>query len=134
MAISLTTPARNALLDALATYIGSGARLRIYSGTRPTNANTALGAQVLLAELVCGTPFAPSAASAALTANAITQDASADATGTASFFRLFLANGTTAVTDGDCGVGTGELQLVSTSIVATQPVQVTSFVFNAGNP
>lgn len=133
MALSFTTPLRNAILDAITTYLQNGALLRIYSGTRPANANTALSGNTLLGTLTCGSPFAPAASAAALVANAITQDSSADATGTASFFRIFRADGTTVGIDGDCGVGTGELQLVTTSLVAGQPIQVTSFQFNAGN-
>jgi hypothetical protein len=68
-----------------------------------------------------------------LTANAITQDSSANATGTATHFRLFQSNGTTAVMDGDVGASGSDLNLTTTSIVATQPVSVTSFVITDGN-
>jgi hypothetical protein len=65
--------------------------------------------------------------------NAITQDSSANATGTASFFRIFQSNGTTAELDGDVfdSAGANRLQLNTVSLVAGGPVQVTSFSITA---
>jgi len=133
MALQFPTAFRNTRGDTISTRAGSGALLRIYSGTRPANADTAPSG-TLLAELVCGSPFAPATASGVVTANAITQDSSADASGTATWFRLVNSAGTTTVTDGDVTAtgGGGDLQLVTTSITAGQPVQVTSFVVTEG--
>ena len=72
----------NAQADALATLLNNG-YLRIYDSTQPTNADTALGAQVLLAELRFSATAAPAAVSGLLTFNALTPDSSANATGTA---------------------------------------------------
>jgi hypothetical protein len=69
-----------------------------------------------------------------LTANAITQDASANATGTATWFRIVQSDGSTFVLDGNVGTSGSDLNLTTTSIVATQPVSVTSFVITEGNP
>jgi hypothetical protein len=55
-------------------------KVRIYSGTRPATGGTAT---TQLAELPCNATFAPAASGGVLTMNAITSDASADATGTA---------------------------------------------------
>ena len=52
MPVSVATVARNAMMDALSTQIGTGAKLRFYSGTRPANVGTALAGNTLLAELV----------------------------------------------------------------------------------
>jgi hypothetical protein len=133
MALKFPAAFRTTRANTIATRAGNGALLRIYSGTRPADADTA-PAGTLLAELTCGTPFAPAASSGVLTANAITQDSSANNTGTATWFRLVDSAGTTTVTDGDVTAtgGGGDLQLVTTSIVATQPVQVTSFIITEG--
>jgi len=130
MALKFPAAFRTTRANTFTTRASNAALLRIYDGTQPVNADTAIGAQVLLAELTCGTPFAPGAASGVLTANAITQDSSANASGTATWFRLVDSGGTTTVMDGNVTVsgGGGDLQLVTTSIVATQPVQITSFV------
>lgn len=135
MASNLNYPdaLRNTRMDAIATRAGNGALLRIYDGTQAADADTAVGAQVLLAELVCGTPFAAGASDGVLTANAISNDASANATGTASWFRLVASNGTTVVCDGTVGTASADLILNTTSIVAGGPVAVSSFVLTAGN-
>ena len=121
---------RNAQLDAITTFAGNAALLRIYDGTRPATGGTAT---TKLAELTCGSPFAPSASSGSLTANSITQDSSADATGTATWFRIVKSDGTTHVLDGSVGTSGADLNLTSTSIVATEPVSVTSLVITRGN-
>lgn len=122
---------RDAMLDAITTRAGNAALLRIYSGSRPATGGTAT---TLLAELTCGTPFAAAAVNGVLTLGAITQDASANATGTATWFRIVQSDGTTFVLDGDVGTSGSDLNLTTTSIVATQPVSVTSFVITEGNP
>jgi hypothetical protein len=131
MALAYSTTIRNAMLDSITTAAGASALLRIYSGTRPATAGTAT---TLLAELTCNATFAPGAASGVLTLNAITQDSSADSTGTASWFRIVKADGTTFVMDGNVGTSGSDLNLTTLSIVATQPVSVTSFTITEGNP
>lgn len=121
---------RDAMLDAITTHAGNAALLRIYDGSRPATGGTAT---TLLAELTCGTPFAAAAVNGVLTLGAITQDASANATGTATWFRIVKADGTTHVMDGNVGTSGSDLNLTTTSIVATQPVSVTSFVITEGN-
>ncbi len=72
------------------------------------------------------------AASGVATANAITQDASADNTGTASFVRNLESDGTTVLSDMSVGVGSGEVQLNSLSIVATGVVQCSAATITMG--
>lgn len=132
MAIKLPDVHRQSQADDLIAYIGNAAILRIYSGTQPANADAAITG-TLLAELNCASPFAGAASSeGVVTASAITQDSSANATGTATHFRLFQSNGTTVVMDGAVSTSGAELNLVSTSITATEPVQVSSFVVTIG--
>ena len=135
MTLGIVATARNAMLDALNTRINLGAGaglLRIYDGTRPATGGTAT---TLLAELTLSDPAAPSASGGVLTLSAITQDSSANATGTATWFRI-VDSDSNAVFDGSVTAsgGGGDLQLVTTSITATQPVQVSSFTITAGNP
>lgn len=132
MALKFDTTTRNSMLDAITTRVGGSAVLRIYSGTRPANVAASItGTQ--LAQLTCNATFAPGASSGVLTLNAITQDSSADATGTATHFRLFQSNGTTAICDGDVGTSGSDLNLNTTSIVAGAAVSVTSFTITAPN-
>lgn len=132
MALRLPTALRNSRGDAVTSLAGNGALLRIYAGTIPTDANTAIGAQTLLGTLTCGSPFAAAASGGVVTANAITQDSAADATGTAAFFRLFASNGTTVVMDGTVGTSGADLNLTTVSVTSGQPIQVTSFVLTEG--
>ncbi len=131
MALALSATLRNNRADAITTFTGGSALLRVYSGTRPATAGTAT---TLLAELTCNPTFAPAASGGVLTLNAITQDSSANATGTATWFRIVKSDGTTFVLDGDVGTSGSDLNLNTTSLVAGGPVAVTSFVLTEGNP
>jgi hypothetical protein len=124
---------RNSRANAITTQAGNGARLRIYTGTKPATGAAATG--TLLGELVCGSPFAPAAANGVLTASAIANDSEADASGTAGWFRLVQSNGSTHVMDGTAGgSGSGaELILANANIVAGGVISVTSFVVTEGN-
>lgn len=133
MTLSYTTAIRNARLDEITSQIGASGLLRIYSGTPPADVNTALAGNTLLAELPCSATFAAAASSGVLTANAITSDASADATGTASFFRV-LTSGASARIQGTVGAGSGDLSLNTVSIVTGAQVAVSSFAITGGNP
>ena len=133
MAIKFDTATRNAEMDAVTTRVGTSARLRVYNGTRPANPGTAITSQTMLVELTCNaTAFAPAASGGVLTANAISNGTAA-ATGTASWFRLFQSNGTTAIIDGDVGTSGSDLNLNNTSIATSQTVSVTSFAITEGN-
>lgn len=126
MALNTQTAAnaRNAALDALTALFNTG-YLRIYSGTQPANADTALSGNVLLAELRFGATAFGAAAAGVSTANAITSDSSADATGTATFFRCLKSDGTTALLDGTVGTATSNMILNSTAIQSGAAVSVT---------
>ena len=132
MALAYDVSIRNAQLDEVTVRAGNAALLRIYDGSRPAT-GAAVGGAVLLAELTCGTPFAAGAASGVLTLGAITQDSSANATGTASWFRIVQSNGTTFVMDGNVGTSGSDLNFNSVSITSGGTVSVTSFTITAGN-
>jgi hypothetical protein len=130
MALAYSTTVRNAMLDAITSAAGASALLSIYDGVRPATGGTAT---TLLAQLTCNATFAPAASGGVLTLNSITQDSSANATGTATWFRI-TTSGAAFVLDGNVGTSGSDLNLTTTSIVATQPVSVTSFSITEGNP
>jgi hypothetical protein len=133
MSLGLHVAVRNAMLDQITARAGASALLRIYDGTRPANGGTATN---LLAQLTCNATFAPGAGSGVLTLNAIASATSANATGTATWFRIVKADGTTHVLDGSVSTvanGTGDLQIDSTSIVLGGTVAISSAVITAGN-
>ena len=111
----------NLTVNGEADFIGVAADsgyIRILDGTQATNADTAIGAQVLLAELRFGADAFPAASAGVLTANAITQDSSADATGTASWCRVLKSDGTSVLFDGSVGTASANVILNTVSIVA----------------
>lgn len=130
MALAYSTALRNARLDAITTAIGTSGLVRIYDGSRPASGGTAT---TLLAQLALSATAAAAASAGVLTLSAITQDSSADATGTATWFRVTTSGGTFVI-DGSVGTSGSDLNLTTTSIVATQPVSISSFTITEGNP
>lgn len=117
---------RNRAIDAVAARCNSG-KLRIYDGSQPADADTAITSQTLLAELTMNSTAFAAASGGSASANAITQDSSADATGTAAWYRMFESDGTTAVFDGSVGTSSSNLVLNAVAIVAGAAVSVSSF-------
>lgn len=129
MALGYSTALRNAQLDAIPTAIGASGLLRIYDGSRPA---TGGAATTLLAELALSATSAPAASSGVLTFNAISNDSSANATGTATWFRITTSGGT-AVIDGSVGTSGADLNFNTVSFVAAAVISVTSLTITAGN-
>lgn len=123
------TALRNAQLDAITTYAGSAAKLRIYNGTRPATGGTAT---TLCAEFTLGSPFAAAASSGVLspTLPAATTGAAAC---TATWFRVVKADGTTHVIDGSAGTSGADLVLNTTTISSGVAVSITSWTITRGN-
>jgi hypothetical protein len=120
----------NTEVDALAALLNDG-YLRIYDGTQPTDADTAVGAQVLLAELRFGNPAFGAGVAGVATANAITQDSAANATGTATWFRALKSDGTSVVLDGSVGTSGTNLTLNSVAVQVGAILSVTAFTLTA---
>lgn len=122
----LAVARRNAALDsAFDTVLNSGS-LRLYDGTQPTDADTALGAQVLLAQLTLNATAFAAASSGSKAANSITDDSSADATGTCTWGSL-VTSGATRLFDFEVGTSASDLNLNSVAISTGATVSVTSF-------
>lgn len=111
--------------------LGAGAALvRIYTASQPADPDVAIGAQTLLAELTCSDPAFGAAVDnnpgGRATANAITADASANATGTAAWFRAVQSGGTAEI-DGEVGTSGADMNLNTVSIVAGAEVAISSW-------
>lgn len=135
------------LSTGFATAFDTDGRVAVFAGTVPTDpeaaiANTRL-ATLTLASDAFGTP-----ATGAVSINAVTEDSSADATGTPTF-AVFYKNGDTALTSaasasdrrmivtvGATGGGEELLfsNLVGGQIISGTPVDITSFTYNETNP
>lgn len=128
MALAFSTTLRDSRLDAIVTAIGASGLVRIYDGSRPA---TGGAATTLLAEL----PLSATAGTVSgqvLTMSAITTDSSANATGTASWFRVTTSGGTPVI-DGNVGTSGSDLNLNTTSIVIAGSVAISSFTITEAN-
>lgn len=109
---------------------GTAAVINIYDSTVPADADTALGAQVLLAQLTCSATAATSIVDdtpgALATFAAITDDASANATGTATFFRILTQNAGTVTDQGTVGTASADLILNTVAITSGSTVSITA--------
>lgn len=109
---------------------GTAAVINIYSGTVPANADAALAGNTLLAQCTCsGTAFSgysDTGTAARATFAAITADSSADATGTATFFRILTQNAGTVVAQGTVGTASSDLILNTVSITSGSTVSISS--------
>ena len=136
MAIQLSVAARNARLDAIETAAGTAPILRIYDLTAGAPANCAAAITgTVLAEITCPSDWAGAASNGAKALSGSWADSSANAAGTADFFRLYASDGTTCHIQGTVtatGAG-GDLTLDNTSIASAQSVTITSFTLTDGN-
>lgn len=137
MALKYKTELRNAKLDAIETYIGTSASLRIYSGTAPTNITDA-NSGTLIADINLPSDWLAAAANGAKAINnGPWQDTSADNGATAGHFRIYNSqstkDGTTCVIQGTCAQGSGDLQLDNATVTAGQTISITAFTITDGN-
>lgn len=118
----------DAIVDLLDAGAGAG-YIEIRTGAQPADPDTAASG-TLLATLTCSDPAFGAAADAApgatATASSITDDSSADATGTAGYFRAYDSDDN-AIIDGEVGTSGADMNLNSVSISSGATVSVTSW-------
>ena len=133
MALGFATTLRTARASQIVAAIDAGAgagKLRLYNGTRPA---TGGAVTTLLAELTFSDPCG-TVTSGVLTISAIASDASADNTGTATWFRIVDSTGAFVLDGTITGTGGGgDITMTSTSIQAGVTVDATSLVFTEDN-
>lgn len=126
---SIAVAYANLMLDQLEPD-ADGGKLNIYDGDMPATADTAITDQNLLVSLTLNSPAFPSAVDGILTANPIS-DGTVAMTGTGTWFRVFKADGTTAIYQGSAGVGDFDLDLTpSANLTAPQPFTCTNLTVN----
>jgi hypothetical protein len=108
----------------------SNAFICIYANTQPVGGPDAAAGEEPLANLTCYDPAFGNAADAApggqATSAGILDDTSADATGTATWFRAYTSN-SVAIIDGDVNTAGADLNLNTTSIQSGATVSITSW-------
>lgn len=130
MAVKYSEALRNARLNQLQTHIGASAVLRMYTGTPPANC-AAASTGTLLAEMTLPSTWLAAASAGVAAQSGTWQDATANASGTPGYFRIFESTGTTCHIQGVCGV-----DLVgdpTDAIVSGSPVVITGYEITEGN-
>ncbi len=129
--LHLSNTARSAAVDAVVDLIDAGSAggtIKIYDGSMPATVETAVSTQTLLATLTFSDPAFGDDENGVATANSITSDASADATGTAGWARIADSDGTDIMdVDVTATGGGGTIEINTTSIVAGGSVAITAF-------
>lgn len=133
MAYTFTNASAATTLTALVGTFDAGAGaalLVIYSGSAPATAEASLSGNTVLANIALADPSFTVSGKTATMAGTPKTDSSADATGTASFFRIFTstdgATPGTACFQGSVGTSGADLNLNTTSLVSGGPVQINS--------
>lgn len=126
----ISTAAQNAMCDALVDLIDAGTDglLKIFAGTQPANPNT-VHAETILATLTFSSTAFGASSSGTATAAAITADSSADATGTAAWFRIgdsTLSDTSAGIMDGEIGTSGSDINFNSVAFTSGSEVSITS--------
>lgn len=121
--MKLNAAVRNHYADYLSDQLDGGT-IEFRTGTAPTDPDTT-ATGTLLGAVTCNATFSGAASAGAITANAFTQDSSADNTGTIGYARG-KASGGTAVIDFSVGTSGADIIVPTLSVVAGQPIQITS--------
>jgi hypothetical protein len=131
MAFQFSDPARNGIVNAIATAGGSAPTLEIRSGTVPANCAAAASGTVLVTMTLPGTWMNGGSGGVATLAG-VWQDLLADVAGTAGHFRI--RQGATTHIQGTVTAtgGGGDMTLDNPAISLNQQVTVTSFTLTAG--
>lgn len=131
MAVQRSVPARNAMLDALETAIGSAPRLQLRTGAPPADC-AAADAGALVAELTLPADWAPAAANGTKTWAAITP-VTAVASGIIGHYRIKNSTGTTTHEQGTAGLAADSPDAVldNNDVKSGQQVSVTSWTLTA---
>lgn len=134
MSLQLSTPVRNARLDAVETTIGTAPILKIRTGSAPADCATADSGTVL-ATLTLPSDWMAAASSGSKAKSGTWQDSSADNTGTAAHFRIYDSGGSTCHIQGTVTAtgGGGDLTVDSTSFTAGQSFTINTFTLTDGN-
>ena len=133
MAFQLSVDTRNATLQAIETTVGVNPILTIHSGTVPADCATANTGSVI-ATMVLPNDWFNNPVGGTITLQGTWQDLSADASGTAAYFRMHDNGGTTCHMQGTIsatGQG-GDMQLDNTNIAVGQQINITAFTITAG--
>lgn len=106
----------------------------VYTGTLPASTAEAIGVQTKLGTVTGSADPSATQSNGLITFNPIVEDSAADASGTATFMRIFKGTSNTVWGDLDLGdlasSATGKMN--TTAVVAGGPIRVNSFTISVG--
>lgn len=134
MAIQLSTTVRTARLVPIETTIGGTALFRFLTGSVPANCATADSGGTV-SEFALPADYLDTPTGGTVGKNGTWQEASADASGTIGYFRIYESTGTTCHMQGTCTntSGGGDIELQNVIVNAGQQITISSFVLTDGN-
>lgn len=104
-----------------------GGYLRIFDGTQPATADTAVTTQIVLVEIVLGSPAFTTNGDG--TANINPSTSGTSVAGTASWFRAYSSDGVTAIIDGSVGTSGCNLNMNTITFVLSGTVTADTWVY-----
>lgn len=118
-------------LDAITAKCTTTSHVKIYTGAQPATTLTAEGGTLLSTLAMSATAFPASTSvtsdgNATATANAITNDTNAAASGTAGHFSIW-DNSSVVIFMGNCGTSGADMNFNTTTITAGDTIAITSF-------
>jgi hypothetical protein len=134
MALKASTSVRNAKLDAVEVTIGTGAVVKIFTGSPPANC-AAADSGTVLASISCPSDWMAAASGGSKAKSGTWEDSSADNTGTAGHFRVYASDGTTCHLQGTVTAtgGGGDMTVNNVSLASGQPFTIVTFTLTEGN-
>jgi hypothetical protein len=132
MALKFADEVKNPMLDGFESGVGTAPTLEIWSGTEPADTSAAdAGDGAVLASMTLPSDFMGNAAAGVKALAGVWQDLSADATGTATHFRM--KQGASVRVQGNVGTSGADMNLSSVSLTAGQSVTINTFTLNMNN-
>lgn len=132
MALQYSVTLRNNKLDQVESTAGASAVLRILTGALPANC-AAAETGTIVATVVLPADWMNAAAGGTKTKLGTWQDATADNTGTATYFRIYDSGITACHVQGSYGTSGTDMVGDSASFTAGQSFTINSFTLTAGN-
>lgn len=132
MTIKLSTAVRNAMLDAIETAIGTGAIVKLFTGSPPSACSDA-DTGTVLASFTLASDWAGAASSGSKSlSNMPVDDIAADNGGTAGYYRVYASNGSSCHMQGTVTPtgGGGDMTIDNAVLVAGQKVSITSWALD----
>ena len=132
MAIQLSVAVRTARLDPIESTIGTGAHLRIYTGSAPADcAAAASGTNIV--DMTLASDWMNAASSGSKTKLGTWSGTGIGGGGVAGYFRIWDSAISACGLQGTCGIGSGDLQMDNTNIANGQVVTISTFTLTDAN-